>query len=92
MLDEAVATLTGLRPVDGVFVLRIARGREAGLMVADAGDAERRILTVMNLFDRQSAKTSPARKCRVRLSGLKGSRRRPAGGAPGHGNGPRARR
>ena len=54
LLDEAGATLTGLHLLDGVLVLRIARGRKEGqvcLADADAGDAARCGLAVMIRLD-----------------------------------------
>ena len=56
LLHETGATLTGLRLLDGVLVLRIARGRQAGqarLADADAGDAARCGLTLSIVLDRE---------------------------------------
>ena len=56
LLDEAGATLTGRRLLDGVLMLRIAHGRKAGqirVVDADAGDAARCGLAVMIRFDRK---------------------------------------
>ena len=55
-LDETGARLSGLRLLDGVLVLRIARGRKAGqvrLVDAQADDAARCGLTVTVVFDRK---------------------------------------
>ena len=54
LLDEAGATLTGLRLLDDVLVLRIARGRKAGqvrLADADAGDGARCGLAIVITLD-----------------------------------------
>ena len=54
LLEEAGATLTGLRLRDGGLVLRIARGRKSGqvgLADADAGDAARCGLSILVSFD-----------------------------------------
>ena len=54
MLDEAGATLTGLRLADGGLVLRIARGRKSGqvrLADAGAGDAARCVLSILVSLD-----------------------------------------
>ena len=54
LLEEAGATLTGLRLRDGGLVLRIARGRgsgQVGLADADAGDAARCVLSIRVSLD-----------------------------------------
>ena len=64
LLDESGATLTGLRLLDGVLVLRIARGRQAGqvrLADADAGDAARRVLSLMVVLDLEFPETAYTR-------------------------------
>ena len=54
LLDEAGGALTGLSLLDGMLVLRIARGRKAGqvrVVDTDAGDAARCGLAVMIVLD-----------------------------------------
>ena len=56
LLEESVATLTGLRLLDGALVLRIARGSQAGqarLADADTGDAARCGLSLMIALDQE---------------------------------------
>ena len=54
LLEEARATLTGLRLLDGGLVLRIARGRKSGqvgLADVDGGDPARCVLSILVSLD-----------------------------------------
>ena len=54
LVDEAGARLTGLRLLDGVLVLRIARGRKAAqvrIVGSDTGDAARCCLVLLVRID-----------------------------------------